>query len=93
MAKLVINCGDHKGRVRARTTAEYIDGSKGRLKAYGGSKREAKVNLELKIEEKNNEIRYGKQKKSGDIVLADAVKDVIKERREAYDRNKGREKL
>ena len=38
MAKLMINYGDHKGRVRARTTVEYIDGSRGRLEAYGGSK-------------------------------------------------------
>ena len=93
MAKLMINYGDHKGRVRARTTVEYIDGSRGRLEAYVGSKREAKINMEEKIEERNKEIRYGKQKRAGDISLADAVKDKIKERREAYDRNKGRERL
>ena len=46
MAKLIITYGDHKGRVRVRTTVEYVDGSRGRLEAYGGSKREAKVNLE-----------------------------------------------
>lgn len=63
------------------------------MEAYGGSKKEAKVNLEMKIEEKNKEIRYGKQKQTGDIILADAVRNKIKERREAYDRNKGREHL
>ena len=93
MEKRIITYGDHKGRVRARTTVEYVDGSRGRLEAYGGSKRGAKVNLEEKIEERNNEIRYGKQKRAGDITLEDAVKDKIKERREAYDRNKGRERL
>ena len=36
-----------------------------------------------KIEERNNEIRYGKQKGAGDITLEDAVKDKMKERREA----------
>ena len=70
MAKLMITYGDHKGRGRVRTTVEYGDGSGGRLEAYGGSKREAKVNLEEKIEERNNEIRYGKQKRAGDITLA-----------------------
>ncbi len=58
MAKLMITYGDHKGRGRVRTTVEYGDGSGGRLEAYGGSKREAKVNLEEIIEERNNEIRY-----------------------------------
>ena len=82
MAKLIITYGDHKGRVRARTTVEYVDGSRGRLEAYGGSKRGAKVKDE-KIEERNNEIRYGKQKGAGDITLEDAVKDKMKERREA----------
>ncbi len=85
MEKRIITYGDHKGRVRARTTVEYVDGSRGRLEAYGGSKRGAKVNLEEKIEERNNEIRYGKQKRAGDITLEDAVKDKMKERREAYD--------
>lgn len=83
MEKRIITYGDHKGRVRARTTVEYVDGSRGRLEAYGGSKRGAKVNLEEKIEERNNEIRYGKQKRAGDITLEDAVKDKMKERREA----------
>ena len=45
MEKRIITYGDHKGRVRARTTVEYVDGSRGRLEAYGGSKRGAKVNL------------------------------------------------
>ena len=75
------------------TTVEYIDGSRECLEAYGGSKKETRVNLEMKIEERNSKIRYSKQKRSGDITLADAVKDKIKEQREAYDCNKGREHL
>ena len=82
MAKLIITYGDHKGRVRARTTVEYVDGSRGRLEAYGGSKREAKVKDE-KIEERNNDIRYVKQMGAGDITLEDAVKDKMKQRRGA----------
>ncbi|MCI8661143.1 MAG: hypothetical protein HFG54_13035 [Lachnospiraceae bacterium] len=48
MAKRFITYGDHKGGVRARMIVEYIDGFKGQLETYGGSKREAKINLEEK---------------------------------------------
>ncbi len=61
MEKRIITYGDHKGRVRARTTVEYVDGSRGRLEAYGGSKRGAKVNLEEKI------MRFDMASRSGQV--------------------------
>ena len=63
------------GKTGTKTTMEYVDGSGGRQEAYGGSKRE----------ERNNEIRYGKQKRAGGITLEDAVKDKMKEHRAIID--------
>ena len=91
--KLVIKYDEHNKQVRARATVIYIDGSKGRPEAHGRTQAEARKALMAKIEQVNQRIRYGEQKQTGDISLADAVLDKIKERQEAYDRNKGREKI
>ena len=65
MAKLMITYGDHKGRGRVRTTVEYGDGSGGRLEAYGGSKREAKVNLEENL--RSGIMRFDMASRSGQV--------------------------
>lgn len=83
----------HKGSVRARATVTYIDGTVNRVEAYGKTESAAKKALFAKIEQTNTRIRYGEQKRDGDISLEDAVLDKIKDRQRAYDRNKGREKI
>lgn len=95
MAKkdLKIKYDVHKGRVRARVTVICIDGTTNRIEAYGKTESTAKKALVAKIEQINNRIRYGEEKRTGDISLEDAVLDKIKERQDAYDRNKGRKKI
>lgn len=83
----------HKGRIRARTTVIYIDGTRGRQEAYGNTQAAAKRELKAKVEKVNAEIRYGEQKMDGEITLEQAVLDKIQERKNAYDREKGREKI
>ncbi|MCA4945645.1 hypothetical protein HO255_18290, partial [Clostridioides difficile] len=51
----------------------------------------ARKALTVKVDAKNEEIRYGEKKENGEITLKDAVMDKIKERQKAYDRNKERE--
>ena len=91
--RLDIKYDIHKGRIRARSTVIYIDGTSGRQEAYGNTQAAAKKGLLNKIEKVNAEIRYGKQKQNGEIILAQAVLNKIEERRCAYDRDKGREKI
>lgn len=91
--KLTIKYDIHNKQVRARATVIYIDGSKGRPEAHGQTQAAARKALMEKIEQVNNRIRYGERKKTGDISLGEAVLDKIKERQEAYDRDKGREKI
>lgn len=91
--ELEIKYDNHKGRIRARATVVYLDGTKGRQEAYGSSRAEAKKILSDKIEKVNITIRYGEQKQNGDISLGQAVLDKIEERRKAYDRGKRRETI
>lgn len=91
--ELEIKYDIHKGRIRARTTVIYIDGTSGRQEAYGNTQTAAKKELKAKIDKVNAEIRYGEQKLDGEITLAQAVLDKIEERKNAYDREKGREKI
>ena len=91
--ELEIKYDNHKGRIRARATVVYLDGTKGRQEAYGSTKAEAKKILSDKIEKVNITIRYGEQKQNGDISLGQGVLDKIEERRKAYDREKGRETI
>lgn len=53
----------------------------------------ARKALTVKVDAKNEEIRYGEKKENGEITLKDAVMDKIKERQKAYDRNKEREQI
>ncbi len=91
--ELEIRYDIHKGRIRARTTVIYIDGTRGRQEAYGNTQAAAKRELKAKIEKVNAEIRYGEQKMNGEITLEQAVLDKIQERKNAYDREKGRERI
>lgn len=94
MAKAVGIIYDTKNnRTRARETVTLLDGSKERFEAYGDTKAQAAEKLRQKVDARNEVIMYGQRKQSGDITLAQAVADKIKERREEYDRDKGREKI
>ena len=86
--ELEIKYDIHKGRIRARTTVIYIDGTSGRQEAYGNTQTAAKKELKAKIDKVNAEIRYGEQKLDGEITLAQAVLDKIEERKNAYDRER-----
>ena len=65
MAKLIITYGDHKGRVRARTIVEYVDGSRGRLEAYGGSKRDKGKPRRKKL--RKGTVRFDMASRSGQV--------------------------
>lgn len=80
-------------RTRARETVTLLDGSKERFEAYGDTKEQAAAKLREKVEALNEVIMYGKRKQDGDVTLAEAVADKIKERRAAYDRDRGREEI
>lgn len=90
---LKIKYDQHNGKMRARASVTYIDGTKGRMEAHGNTEAVARKALMEKIDEKNEEIRYGKKKENGEITLKEAVLAKIEERRTGYDRNKKREKI
>lgn len=91
--ELEIKYDIHKGRIRARATVIYIDGTSDRQEAYGNTQAAARKELRTKIDKVNAKIRYGEQKLDGEITLAQAVLDKIEERKNTYDREKGREKI
>ena len=53
------------GKTGTKTTMEYVDGSGGRQEAYGGSKREAKVNLEENL--RSGIMRFDMASRSGQV--------------------------
>lgn len=91
--RLEIKYDIHKGRVRARATVFYIDGTSGRQEAYGTTQTTARKELLVKIEKINAEIRYGEKKRNGEITLAQAVLEKIEERKNTFDREKERERI
>lgn len=87
-----IRYDNKNGRVRARATVELLDGEKIRLEAYGGMKAAAKLALEDKIKTLNQKIKYGEERNNGELTLASAVEQKLRERQEEFDRNRKRSK-
>lgn len=79
------------GRIRARVTVTLCNGTRKRLQGQGSSKIAALNALRKNVGKENELIQYGEQKESGNITLIAAVKDLIHERTQEYDRTKGRE--
>ena len=77
--------------VRARQWVTLIDESVERMEGSGKNRVDARAALQVNIEKRNERIQYGMKKDDGDITLAEAVKNLIEERAQEYDREKGRE--
>ena len=81
---------EKEGRVRARGTFILVDGSKKRFEARGDTREEAEEGVREKVRRENHRIMYGSPELSEDTSLAAAVRILIDQRREEYDRAKGR---
>ena len=95
MAKMEVNFYDYEKNgskyVRARAKVTLLDGSTKIVEGYGKNRSEARKAFENNIIKKNELIQYGMKQDNGDISLEEAVKNLIEERRQEYDRERGRE--
>jgi integrase len=95
MAKMEVSFYDYEKNgskyIRARAKVTLLDGSTKIIEGYGKSRSEARKAFENNIIKKNELIQYGMKQDTGDISLEEAVKNLIEERRQEYDRERGRE--
>ena len=71
--------------VRARQYVTLLDGTVYRAEGSGKNRVEARTALQKNIEKRNEFIRTGMKKENGEITLAEAVSDLIKERAKEYE--------